>query len=120
MTDLQEKISEILGSMNYSFDDLAVHLGMTTNELSQSIKEKKLELRTLEFISKELRIPLYSFFRNDDLLNANNSEEESFYVNKINKLMVDELQIENVKLRKEIENLKQQLNSCENKLKVFL
>jgi transcriptional regulator with XRE-family HTH domain len=61
MTEFKEKINEVLKSLNYSFDDLAGHLGMNSEQLNQAIDDKKVELRTLEFISKELRIPLYSF-----------------------------------------------------------
>ena len=120
MTELLDKINEILKSMNYSFEDLAGHLGMNSQELKKAIEERKLELRTLEFISKELRIPLYSFFRGEDFANANNVEVETFYKNKINQLTIEQLEVENAMMRKEIDQLKKQLNSCENKLKVFL
>jgi transcriptional regulator with XRE-family HTH domain len=120
MTELLDKINEVLKSMNYSFEDLAEHLGMNSQELRKSIEDRKLELRTLEFISKELRIPLYSFFRSDDFSNANIVEEDTFYKNKINQLIVEQLEVENAMMRKEIDLLKKQLQSCENKLRVFL
>ena len=119
MTEFKEKINEVLKSLNYSFDDLAGHLGMNSEQLNQAIDDKKVELRTLEFISKELRIPLYSFFRNEDFVPVNNLPEEPFYINKINKNTIDQLQIENILLRKEVENLKEQLIKCENKMKAF-
>jgi transcriptional regulator with XRE-family HTH domain len=120
MTELKEKITEVLKSMDYSFDDLASHLGMNTEQLNQAIDDKRVELRTLEFISKELRIPLYSFFRNEDFVPINNLPEEPFYTNKVNKNTNDQLQIENILLKKEIENLKEQLIKCEKKMKAFL
>lgn len=120
MTEFKEKINEVLKSMNYSFDELAGHLGMNAEQLNQAIDDKKVELRTLEFISKELRIPLYSFFRNEDYVPVNNSPEEPFYVNKINKNTLDQLQIENILLKKEIESLKEQLLKSEQKMKRFL
>ena len=120
MTEFKEKITEVLKSMNYSFDDLAGHLGMNAEQLNQAIDDKKVELRTLEFISKELRIPLYSFFRGDDFVPVNNLPEEPYYVNKINRNTIDKLQIENILLKKEIENLKEELIKCEKKMKAFL
>lgn len=120
MTEFKEKINEVLKSMNYSFDDLASHLGMNAEQLNQAIDDKKVELRTLEFISKELRIPLYSFFRNDEEGALNNLPEEPFYTNKINKNTIEHLQIENIVLKKEIEQLKSQLTEYEKKLKAFL
>jgi transcriptional regulator with XRE-family HTH domain len=120
MTELLDKINEVLKSMNYSFEDLAMHLGMNSQELKKSIEDRKLELRTLEFISKELRIPLYSFFRSEDFSNANIVEEDTFYKNKINQMIVEQLEVENAMMRKEIDLLKKELQSCENKLRVFL
>jgi transcriptional regulator with XRE-family HTH domain len=120
MTEFKEKITEVLNSMNYSFDDLASHLGMNAEELNQAIDDKKVELRTLEFISKELRIPLYSFFRNEDFVPINNLPEEPFYTNKINQNIIEKLQIDNILLKKEVENLKAELIKCEKKMKAFL
>lgn len=47
MTEFKEKITEVLNSMDYSFDDLASHLGMNAEQLNQAIDDKKVELRTL-------------------------------------------------------------------------
>ena len=120
MTELKEKIIDVLNSMNYSFDDLAGHLGMNAEQLNLAIDNKKVELRTLEFISKELRIPLYSFFREEDFLPVNNLPEQPFYTNKINRNTIDQLQIDNVLLKQEVENLKQKLIECEKKNKSTL
>ena len=120
MTELKEKINEVLKSMNYSFEDLASHLGMNAEQLNLAIDDKKVELRTLEFISKELRIPLYSFFDREDFVPINNLPEEPFYINKINRNTIDQLQIENILLKKELEKLKEQLHKCEQKMKAFL
>jgi hypothetical protein len=50
----------------------------------------------------------------------NNLTEEPFYTNKINENTFDLLQIENILLKKEVENLKEQLIKCEQKMKAFL
>jgi hypothetical protein len=63
---------------------------------------------------------LYSFFRSEDFSNANIVEEDTFYKNKINQMIVEQLEVENAMMRKEIDLLKKELQSCENKLRVFL
>ncbi|MCC6252333.1 MAG: helix-turn-helix transcriptional regulator [Bacteroidia bacterium] len=120
MVEFKEKITEILKQLNYSFDELAEHLGMSSDQLNQAINDKKVELRTLEFISKELRIPLYSFFRNDKFVPVSTSPEAPFYVSEINNNEMDNLKNENLQLKKEIEVLKQALINCESKIKQYL
>jgi len=79
--NLKEKVLEILEKEKYSFKDLAEYVNMSEQELSTALETKKLELRTLELISKGLKIPLYSFFRSDKpYFNAN---EEPYYINKL-------------------------------------
>lgn len=81
MDNLKEKIEEILAKENYTFKQLADYLNLTENELSEGLINKTLELRYLEEISKSLRVPLYSFFRNTDQLQ--NWSEKPFFVNKL-------------------------------------
>ena len=45
-----------------SLDDLAEYLEMDIKDLERGISDSSVEVRTLENISKALRIPLYSFF----------------------------------------------------------
>ncbi|HRD38430.1 MAG TPA: hypothetical protein PLC65_07350 [Bacteroidia bacterium] len=79
--NLKEKVLEILEKEKYSFKDLAEYVNMSEQELSTALETKKLELRTLELISKGLKIPLYSFFRSDKpYFNPN---EEPYYINKL-------------------------------------
>ncbi|HEY4798578.1 MAG TPA: hypothetical protein VII99_05815 [Bacteroidia bacterium] len=61
--NLKEILLEVLGLQNHSYSELAEHLGFTEKELDEQLTDKTLEVRTLELISKALRIPLYSFFR---------------------------------------------------------
>jgi len=61
--NLKEKILQVLGKKNYTYADLAAHLSISESELDFAIENNTIEIRTLELISKELRIPLYSFFR---------------------------------------------------------
>lgn len=63
MTYLKDKLLEVLKQKNYTYADLASYLSMSEQELDEAIENNTLEIRALELISKELRIPLYSFFR---------------------------------------------------------
>ena len=110
--DLKEKVLEILEKEKYSFKDLAEYVGMTEDALTTALETKKLELRTLELISKGLKIPLYSFFRsNQPYYNAN---EKPYYINKLwdddEKKDYKDLTNEIVLLKKLIEEKQTQLD----------
>lgn len=109
--DLKEKVLEILDKEKYSFKELAEYVGMTEDALSTALETKKLELRTLELISKGLKIPLYSFFRsNQPYFNAN---EKPYY---INKLYDDDEHKDETDLTTEIALLKQMLEQKQSQL----
>lgn len=61
--DISTQLTEILKKENYTFQQLADFLGMDAGELTAELNNKTLPLRKLELISKALRVPLYSFFR---------------------------------------------------------
>jgi polyhydroxyalkanoate synthesis regulator phasin len=61
--DLKNSIIDILFSKGYSYTDLCIHLQMNESELDAALEEGKLNIQTIEKISKDLQIPLYSFFR---------------------------------------------------------
>ncbi|MFN5183229.1 MAG: hypothetical protein ACK5D5_09440 [Bacteroidota bacterium] len=112
--ELKEKIISILKEKNYSYKDLADYLGVTEFFLDDALSKKSLDVRTLELISKELRIPLYSFF----------SDSNSDYLNlKYKKLFQDKLRNESIVndplfiLKNEIEFLKKVLMEKEEELK---
>lgn len=78
--NLKSKIVQLLQEKKFTYAQLAEHLHVTEEELDHALETKTLEVRTLELISKELRIPLYSFFR--DPLNMQqylNSYVEPYY-----------------------------------------
>lgn len=77
MMDLKDKLLHVLEMKNYSYADLADHLGISEAELDLAIKNNTIEIRTLELISKELRIPLYSFFREN--FEGFDFEKEPYY-----------------------------------------
>jgi len=61
MNTLRSKIEEILTKENYTFSQLADYLNLSEEQLEFGLENKTLELRYLEDISKNLKVPLYSF-----------------------------------------------------------
>ena len=78
--DIKVRLIEILKKENYTFTQLAEYLDMSEEELTNALEQKTLELRSLELISKMLKIPLYSFFREEDEINKNT---KPYYINKL-------------------------------------
>lgn len=111
MNILREKIEEILKKENYTFAQLADYLNLTEDQLHKGLEDKTLELRHLEDISKNLKVPLYSFFRDHDL-KIDYSEKPHF----INKLWNNNEESSAQKLQEEIELLKQAISSKEAEL----
>jgi len=77
--DLKEKVLAVLALHKYTYSQLAEHLGTTEKELDSQFENNSLEVRTLELISKALRIPLYSFFRDENGEYDFHADEELFY-----------------------------------------
>ena len=77
--NLKNKIVNLLATQNHTYKDLAVHLNLNEQELDHALETKTLEVRTLELISKELRIPLYSLFRDPDVSHSFAGLKESYY-----------------------------------------
>jgi len=108
--DLKEKIIQVLKTKNLSYADLANYIGVSEEHLNHSLETKTLEIRTLELISKELRIPLYSFFRNEELMKKYLSEQKKkFYETNI---WSDQELI----LKNELQNLTDKIIELQNEL----
>jgi transcriptional regulator with XRE-family HTH domain len=75
--NLKEKIIQVLKLKRFSYADLASYLSISEAELDFALENNTLEIRTLELISKELRVPLYSFFREN--FESFNFEKEPYY-----------------------------------------
>jgi len=101
MNTLRRKIEDILVKENYTFSQLADYLNLSEEQLENGLANKTLELRYLEDISKNLKVPLYSFFR-DNNIKVNYSEKPYF----TNKLWNDGEDSSPQKLMEEIELLK--------------
>jgi transcriptional regulator with XRE-family HTH domain len=104
MDFLIQKINDILSKENYTFKQLADYLGLTEQQLESGLINKTLEIRHLEDISKNLRVPLYSIFREADT-KIDYSEKPYF----TNKLWNDGEEASPQKLMEEIEMLKKAL-----------
>ena len=77
MMNLKEKILQVLKVRKFTYADLASYLNISESELDFALENNTLEIRTLELISKELRIPLYSFFREN--FEGFDYEKEPYY-----------------------------------------
>ncbi|MBL7937167.1 MAG: hypothetical protein JNM51_15265 [Bacteroidia bacterium] len=111
MNSLRSKIEEILIKENYTFSQLADYLNLSEEQLEQGLANKTLELRYLEDISKNLKVPLYSFFR-DNNIKVNYNEKPYF----TNKLWNDDDEVSPQKLMEEIDLLKQAISYKEAEL----
>ena|ERR1043165_4205839 len=78
--DIKEKITELLQKDKHTFRELADYVRMSESDLTQQLNNRTLELRKLETISKVLRVPLYSFFRTEELYHL---DEKPFYINRL-------------------------------------
>lgn len=75
--NLKAKIQQILELKKFTYADLASYLNISETDLDFALENNTLEIRTLELISKELRIPLYSFFREN--FDGFDFEKEPYY-----------------------------------------
>lgn len=112
MDQLKQQIENILAKENYTFRQLADYLNISEDELEEGLTNKTLELRHLEEISKNLRVPLYSFFRDHDF--KLNYQEKPVYVNKL--WHEGDAEASPQKLMEEIEILKQAIAIKESEL----
>lgn len=102
MESLSQKIKALLLSENYTFKQLADYLSLSEAELENGLENKTLEIRHLEEISKNLKVPLYSIFRDTQV--KKDIFEQPFFTNKLWKVEED---LSPQKLMEEINLLKQ-------------
>ncbi len=120
LINLKDKVLAVLKLNGHTYSQLAEHVGIAEKELDRQFADNSLEVRTLELISKGLRIPLYSLFR--DTPYELKLDEELYY-------NVDIWGKEGVQLRttlkrdaqgnisdKELERLKQELKEKEARI----
>lgn len=125
--NLKEKVVQVLKLNSHTYSQLAEHIGLSEKELDKQFADNSLEVRTLELISKALRIPLYSLFRDT---NYEFKYDEELYYNvdiwgkegvelrtvlkKDSQGNIAEGEIE--KLRRELHEKEKLLREMENKL----
>ncbi|HET6989900.1 MAG TPA: hypothetical protein VFJ43_01195 [Bacteroidia bacterium] len=105
--NLKERIVAVLNARNLTYQQLVDYIGVSEKTLDDALEQNTIEIRTLELISKELRIPLYSFFRNPDA--EQNAPEHPFY--NVNIWAPEEIHLrtENETLRQEVERLRMEI-----------
>ena len=108
--NLKKKIVELLEKQKYSYKELSQHLNLSEEELDHALETKTLEVRTLELISKELRIPLYSFFRDPKQMAIYMEEKEKYYD-------VNIWSDQEVKYKSEITKLREDLQKLSSEVK---
>jgi transcriptional regulator with XRE-family HTH domain len=104
MMNLKEKILQVLKVKKFTYADLASYLNISESELDFALENNTLEIRTLELISKELRIPLYSFFREN--FEGFDYEKEPYYNVNIWSKEEAKFTLELKALRQELEELR--------------
>ena len=114
---LKQRIIKVLEAKKYTYDDLVKYLGVAKADLDISFENNSIEIRTLELISKELRIPLYSFFRDYDY--SFDYSKEAYYNVDIWKNNEAELKTELENMKKEIDQLKIRLAEKDMLLKAL-
>jgi transcriptional regulator with XRE-family HTH domain len=102
--NLKGKILQVLEMKKFTYADLASYLNISENDLDFALENNTLEIRTLELISKELRIPLYSFFREN--FDGFDFEKEPYYNVNIWNKEESKYTLELKALRQEIEQLR--------------
>ncbi|MGZ4058884.1 MAG: hypothetical protein ACXVPU_07655 [Bacteroidia bacterium] len=102
--NLKEKILQVLKLKKFTYADLASYLNISESELDFALENNTLEIRTLELISKELRIPLYSFFREN--FEGFDYEKEPYYNVNIWSKEKAKFTLELKALRQELEELR--------------
>ena len=106
--NLKEKILQVLKMKKFSYADLASYLHISESALDHALENNSLEIRTLELISKELRIPLYSFFREN--FEGFDFEKEPYYNVNIWSKEEAKFSLELKALRQEMEDLKAEVD----------
>jgi transcriptional regulator with XRE-family HTH domain len=102
--DLKSRILQVLEMKKFTYADLASYLNISESDLDYALEHNTLEIRTLELISKELRIPLYSFFREN--FGGLDYEREPYYNVNIWSKEEAKFTLELKALRQEIELLR--------------
>lgn len=111
MINIKNIVENVLKEHNADFKMLADSIGLSKELLLEALESEALQIRVLELISKELRIPLYSFFRDPNFEIKYYSKEQKYYTQDISAYREAELMKEIELLRKQLDELKNRSNS---------
>ena len=70
--NLKERIIAVLAARNLTYKQLTDYLGVSEQQLDHALEQNTIEIRTLEQISKDLRIPLYRAWNSSSRNRADN------------------------------------------------
>jgi transcriptional regulator with XRE-family HTH domain len=115
---IADKIYQFLDKKGISFSDFAAHIQVPESDLKDAFSNNSLEIRTLEKISKELKIPLYRFFR--DPIGDLTDIQAGFTYASITEAELNYLKHQLEIANKEINLLKQELENREETIKSLL
>ena len=115
MMSLKKRIEAFLEARDQTFEDLAEYLDVSLDELNRGLKDSSLEVRTLENISKALRIPLYSFFPGSGI--PDDKMVIPYYTRKLPKEELEKVLSEEKVLEKEIKFLEKYIQKRAEQLK---
>lgn len=111
MNRLKNRVTDAFQTGMFDEEIIERRIGMSIPVLMEALDSRNIELRTLETLSKELRIPLYSMFQ-DATIYEKEAAQVNHYINRETRTEIDNLQAENDKLKKQVEELKQLLLLC--------
>lgn len=111
MNRIKNRVTEAFQTGMFDEEVIEKRIGMSIPGLMDALENRNIELRTLETLSKELRIPLYSMFQ-DSTVYEKEAGQVNHYINRETRSEIDNLKVENEKLKKQVEELKQLLLLC--------
>ncbi|MFH1319565.1 MAG: hypothetical protein ABII90_02785 [Bacteroidota bacterium] len=115
MMNLKKKIEIFLKARDKTMKDLADYLKLSEDDLNNALSDNTLEIRTLENISKALRIPLFSFFH--DPLAPEPKKEIPYYTEKLPETEEFDVKTERQMLQSEIKMLQRAIKGKEETLR---
>jgi hypothetical protein len=111
MNRLKIRVTEAFHTGMFDEELIEKRIGMPIANLMEALDNRNIELRTLETLSKELRIPLYSMFQ-EATIYEREAGQLNYYINRESRTEIDNLKVENDKLKKQVEELKALLLIC--------
>lgn len=121
MESVGQRILSYLERKGISIDYISEKIEVTPNEFKNKLEKNALEIKTLEKISKELRIPLYSFFTNSriDGNSTKKNVEIPYYIERLEPNEKSEFNNLISGLVEEIETLKRIIEDKDNEIEIL-